>query len=272
MRGIDISNWQAGISPSAIGIDFCIMKATEGTNFTDSYCDSWVQECIANGIPWGFYHFARPFDNSPDAEAEYFYHECENYFGHGIPVLDYEIWGANDVWWCECFIERLHDLSGIWPMIYISASHCGTFEGSWIPEKCGLWVAGYPQNFTSWINEDTPLNYNIYPWQFAAIWQFTSSLLLPNFAGNLDGDIAYMDKNGWSKYTTSGKMQAVSNAASQPGSVSANKSCDDLATEVIQGKWGNGWNRKQALDSAYGVGTYDHVQTIVDNRLGLDGC
>ena len=50
------------------------------------------------------------------------------------------------------------------------------------------------------------------------------------------------------------------------------KTCEELAREVLAGKWGNGWNRKNALDTAYGNGTYEHVQTIVNEMLGLEGC
>ena len=79
MRGIDVSNWQAGLVPSELGIDFCIAKATEGTNFVDSYCDGFVQNCIEHDILWGFYHFAR--ENEPEEEAEFFVENCTGYFG-----------------------------------------------------------------------------------------------------------------------------------------------------------------------------------------------
>ena len=150
-------------------------------------------------------------------------------------------------------------------MLYISAYRTYEYKGSWLPEKCGLWIAGYPYIMTDWPDsEDLP--YNTSPWEFAAIWQFTRDLVLPGYVGKLDGDIAYMDVKAWSKYAKSSKTS--SSTTSKP----ARKTCEELAKEVIAGKWGNGWNRKQALDSAYGKGTYDHVQTIVDNMLGLDGC
>ena len=88
MRGIDISNWQKGLIPSSLDIDFCICKATEGLDYTDPSCDVFVQNCIDNNILWGFYHFAR--ENNPEDEAQYFYDNCRNYFNHGIPILDYE--------------------------------------------------------------------------------------------------------------------------------------------------------------------------------------
>ena len=222
LRGVDISNWQAGLVPHDLNIEFCICKATEGCHFVDPYCDGFVQDCIANKILWGFYHFAR--ENHPKTEAEFFYNNCTGYIGKGVPVLDYEVWGRNDdVTWCETFLNRFHELSGIWPMLYISASHCSEFIGSWIPERCGLWVAGYPtelQHFPCTDEEGMPIGgtytaqvpkseflkqtvempYDISPWAFAAIWQFTSGLILPGYAGSLDGDIAFMDETAWGKY------------------------------------------------------------------------
>ena len=197
LKGIDISNYQAGLDPHKLDIDFCICKATEGNFFVDEFCDGFVQDCINNGILWGFYHFAREWE--PEREAQFFFENCAGYIGKGIPVLDYEVWGNNDdVAWCERFLQKFHDLSGIWPMLYISASHCTDFTGSWIPQKCGLWVAGYPNADTTWTTADIP--YNIAPWQFAAIWQFTSSLKLKGYGASLDGDLAYMNKTAWGKY------------------------------------------------------------------------
>ena len=306
MRGIDISNWQAGIIPSALGIDFCICKATEGIGYTDPTCDGFVTDCMENGLLWGFYHFAR--ENEPEAEAEWFYNECRNYFNHGIPVLDYETSNANNIEWCERFMTRLHDLTGVWAMLYISASRCGEYENSWLPDKCGLWVAGYPYANENWTEQDMP--YNIYPWPFAAIWQFTSSLMLDGWSyvetvydeygthdenrNCLDGNIAYMNANAWAKY-------ANSTDTPQPMPEKPEKSIDDLvmetllgeygngedrkrllgdryeqvqarinelyaiADEVIDGKWGNGWNREQALNGA-GY-PYSIVQKIVNDKL-----
>lgn len=197
LKGVDISNWQGGLTPSALDIDFCIAKATEGTYFVDAFCDGFIQDCIANNILWGFYHFAHYDD--PEKEAQFFYDNCIGYIKKGIPALDYEVWGANDdVAWCEKFLKKFHDLSGVWPLLYISASHCGDFYRSWIPEKCGLWVAGYPGDCSKFTTEDMP--YDISPWAFAAIWQFTSGLILPGYAKPLDGDIAYMNKAAWGKY------------------------------------------------------------------------
>ena len=292
MKGIDISNWQDGIIPSKMNIDFCIAKATEGLGYVDQTCDGFIQDCIANNILWGFYHFAR--ENEPEDEAQFFYDNCRNYFNHGIPVLDYETSNYNNREWCERFLNKLHELSGVWAIIYISASRCGEYENSWIPGKCGLWVAGYPYVMTEWTDADCP--YNIYPWSFAAIWQFTSDLILHGYVGRLDGDIAYMDESAWMKYA-----QSTDNPQYDDKPKPSEKSTDDLvmetllgeygngedrkrllgsrynkvqnrinelygiADEVIDGKWGNGWNREQALNGA-GY-PYQIVQKIVNDIL-----
>lgn len=256
MRGIDISSHQEGLIPSTLDIDFCIVKGTEGVGYTNPYCDPAVQDCIANGILWGFYHFAR--ENEPEAEAEYFYNMCKGYFGHGVPVLDYEVENYNNREWCERFLNKLHDLSGIWAMLYISASRTPQYDGSWIPQNCGLWLAGYPYDATRWAaDDDCP--YSPWPWGFIAIWQFTSSLRLNGWNEPLDGNIAYMDREAWGKYAGNSNSKVQ-----EPTAPTNDKTCKELAKEVVQGKWGNGWNRKQALDAAYGKGTYDHVQDIVN--------
>ena len=100
MRGIDISNWQGGEKPSNYGINFCICKATEGTNFIDDFCDGFIQDCIKNNILFGYYHFAR--NGNAKSEAKFFWNNTLGYSGYGIPVLDYEVWGQNnDVKWCD---------------------------------------------------------------------------------------------------------------------------------------------------------------------------
>lgn len=254
LKGVDVSTWQDGLAIKDLGVDFAIVKATEGLGFVDPICDSHIQECKDNGILWGFYHFAR--ENNPEEEAQFFYENTTGYVGQGVPVLDYEVSNYNNREWCERFIERYHELSGIWPMLYISASRCPEYNGSWITEKCGLWLAGYPYDATQWVADECP--YNPWPWEFIAIWQFTSSLMLNGW--KLDGDYAYMDREAWAKY-------AGIQDTTQPGKTDDlpnEKSCKELAREVVRGKWGNGWNRKNALDAAYGEGTYDHVQDLVN--------
>ena len=252
MYGIDISNWQCGLQPSSLDIDFCICKATEGLGFVDPSCDVFVQDCIQNNILWGFYHFAR--ENTPEEEAQFFYDNCSNYFNHGVPVLDYETDNYNNVEWCERFIQKLYELSGVWCIIYISSSRISEYWGSWIPDKCGLWVAGYPYTQTDWTYDVMP--YDIEPWSFAAIWQFTSSLIIHGWWSKLDGNVAYMDKEAWMKYANSTDNQQNVDNPNTNG-----KSTDDLVREVILGEYGDGEDRKRMLGNRY-----DEVQNRI-NKL-----
>lgn len=265
LRGIDVSNWQAGLVPSKLDIDFCIAKATEGDFFVDKYCDGFIQNCIANGILFGYYHFAG--NGNPETEAKWLWNHTLGYSGHGIPVLDYESWqfSRDHVKWCQRFMNQYQKLSGIWPVLYISASHCSDFNASWIPDKCGLWVAGYNRDYSTWPKRDD-MPYDVSPWPFAAMWQFASDFSIDGSGYALDADIAFMDAAAWMKYAGS------KSASTAPAKKKLDKTCEQLADEVIAGKWGNGWNRRNALDSAYGTGTYEHVQAIVDEKLGLDGC
>lgn len=290
MRGIDISNWQDGLTIYNIDVDFCICKATEGLGYTDPTCDGFIQECKDKGVLWGFYHFAR--ENEPEDEAEYFYDECRDYFNHGIPVLDYETENYDNAQWCERFLNRLHELSGVWAVLYISASRCSQYSGSWVPERCGLWIAGYPWEMNSY-DEAGEMPYDVSPWDFATIWQFTSSLYLSGYGSSLDGDIAYMDADAWMKYANASDepQPAPTPTPATPvddlvrrtlagefgnGDERREKLGErydevqnrinelyQIADEVIEGRWGNGWNRQQALEGA-GY-PYDIVQGIVNS-------
>ena len=111
MHGIDISNWQSGTNIPFTSVDFVICKATEGTGFVDAYCDGWVQKAKANGLSWGFYHFAGT--GNAISEADWFIGNCEGYFYEGVPVLDWE--GAQSVEWANDFVRRVHDMTGVWP-------------------------------------------------------------------------------------------------------------------------------------------------------------
>lgn len=256
MRGIDISNWQGGLDLRKMPVDFAIMKATEGLHFVDDFCNDWVEQAKKLSMPWGFYHFAR--ENDPVKEAEFFYKSCKNYFKSGIPVLDYETSNSNDVTWCEKFLKRVHDLTGVWPLLYISAYRVGAYSNSWIPDKCGLWIAGYPMHYAYWpIETDVP--YGIGKWTNVAIWQFSSEVILSGYVGKLDGDIAYMDEKAWRKYAQGDNAKPA--PTPKP---TYDKSTDELAREVIEGKHGTGAKRKKSLGKRY-----DEVQKRIDELYNI---
>ena len=276
LRGIDISNWQAGFNISAAQPGFVIAKATEGTTYIDRYCDGFIQDCLKLDIPFGFYHFAR--FNDAAAEAKFFYENTRGYIGKGIPVLDFEVPNSNS--WLETWCKTFYGLSGIKPWFYTYDDYINNqgYGTPWIKANCGLWLAGYPRAYTSYPSPDCP--YRHAGWTLAA-WQFTSSLAMGGM--QVDGDFFYGDRTAWDRYVGSGQDNAsVLDLASatikgEYGIGAARRAAlgsrydevqakvNDLyakANKVIKGSYGNGVNRRNALGDEY-----DIVQYIVDNML-----
>ena len=261
MNGIDISNWQAGINLSNIAFDFLIARATEGIGCVDKYCDGYIQQAIKLGKPFGFYHFARP-TNDPIREAEFFYNNCRGYFGKGIPILDWESGNTSSVTWAKRWLDRVYQLSGVKPVIYMSESVVNANNWSAVAAAdYGLWVAKYRDN-----NPD--YNYNMANagsrphvkwWKFYCMWQWTSSGRLNGYNGNLDCDVFYGDRSTWDAYV--GK----STSATKPQPKPVTKTVDQLADEVIAGQWGNGSDRKKRLTAA-GY-DYNAVQKVVNQKM-----
>ena len=223
LKGIDISKWDYGIDLQKCDIDFCICKLSEGIAYKDKCFDEYKRKIDECNIPFGFYHFAR--ENNPHDEARWFYEYSKSFYMNGVPILDYETSNDNDVYWCEQFMNEYHNLTGKWCTLYISAYRCRDYADSWIKDCCKLWVAGYPQEYTQWIEDCPP--YNLYPWKDADIWQFTSTLKISNYQ-TVDADLCYTDIF---------KFQNTSDI-------------DDVVFDVIKGRYGNGTNRIKSIEVA----------------------
>lgn len=193
LRGIDISNWQAGLDADSVfpNVDFVICKATEGVGFVDWYCDSWVQWCRAHGKPWGFYHFANY--NDPMKEAVHFIDNTSNYFGEGVPVLDWE--GVQSVGWVNEFVRVVHDQTGIWPWIYANPWR---FNQGGVEPNCMRWIASYPDVIRPGLDYDpgeVPETDGL-----VGCWQYASDGRVPGYAGNLDVNLFFGDEAAWAAY------------------------------------------------------------------------
>lgn len=193
LRGIDISNWQARLDADSVfpNVDFVICKATEGIAFVDGYCDSWVQWCRRNGKPWGFYHFANV--NSPAMEATHFINNTSNYFGEGVPVLDWE--GDQSVDWVNEFVKIVHDQTGIWPWIYANPWR---FNQGGVEQNCMRWIASYPDVIRPGLDYDpgeVPETDGL-----VGCWQYASDGRVPGYAGNLDVNLFFGDEAAWAAY------------------------------------------------------------------------
>lgn len=265
MKFIDISNWQAGLDvPTVVkngGLGAVIVKATEGLGFVDKSCDGFVQQCINNGIRFGFYHFAR--NNDAAAEAEFFRNNTKGYEGKGIPVLDWE--AGQSIAWVNKFVERYHALTGIWPWVYGNAWR---FNQGTVNTNCGRWVADYPRNDISDINYGLS-NACSYPVNNGLIcaWQFSSSVRIAGYSGNLDGDVFYGDASAWDKYAGGKPSGGTTTKPSAPTA-----STLELAAAVMRGEYGNGNARKSALGPRYDEvqGFINHISTTSTATLAKE--
>lgn len=171
--GIDVSHWEGTIDwqTAAQHVNFCIIKATDGTSFVDPEFSNNKAGCIANNVPWGAYHFFHPSMN-PIVQAEHFVgtvgEGCNVYVADiETPVLEELGEGADInalldgiVELTKQFLDRVEQLIGKKPMIYTSP---GFWNYNMVPtppwtDDYDLWVAHWgasdpmlPNGWTSYV-------------------------------------------------------------------------------------------------------------------------
>lgn len=255
---VDVSSHQAVEAVLTPGSQAAIIKATEGTTYVNPKCDAQYQLAKKNGLLLGVYHYAAGGD--PVAEANYFYNNVKGYVHEAILVLDWEAAGNAQYTnpnWCKAFVERIHELTGVWCVMYGNGHDMKYFTN--LKDKCALWFAGYPDLRDSWNEPNFP--YSIAPWESMFAWQFTTS------NGRLDRSIGYIDAAGWKKIANPGSKPAptpkpTTTTTKKPAGYSTNgKSLEQMANEVQVGIVGDGDTRKKNLGSYY-----DGVQTILNER------
>lgn len=176
IEGIDVSVWNGRLDWQKLkyhGVQFAILKHSEGDNYKDPTFNFNLAECLKNEIPVGAYHFYR-FWKDPKKQAQ-------NLTSCGIdftkpntlpPVLDIE-WQDNtgvsnstiikdrksheaNLKLCLETIEKLCNRK---PMIYTQASFWDGILGSPVGfEQYPLWVVDYnnsqapvcPTNWAKW--------------------------------------------------------------------------------------------------------------------------
>ena len=253
MNGIDISAWQGdeNIDLAKVSYDFCIVKATEGTDYKNRYFTAHCDKVLSRKKLLWAYHYAN--GGNPQKEADYFLAYCKKYIGKAILILDWEAknnpqFGKNDLEWCLKWCNYVYQKTGIKPLIYIQKSAMDAVKKA----GYGLWVAQYPDYVET--------GYQEHPWNEGKynclIRQYTSVGKLSGYNGNLDLNKAYISAASWHKLAT----KAVKIVTIKP----VKKSDNTLAKEGLAGKWGNGTDRKNRLTKA-GY-DYNKVQAAV-NKL-----
>ena len=198
LHGIDISSWQEGMRIPE-GIDFCIIKSSEGFRYVDPCAETFARDCIKKGILYGFYHFARY--GSPEDNATHFYETVKPHIYDAIMCLDLEDQAIAD-WgdYAQRFVDRFHSLTGIYPLVYVSASYLSRLAGYPLVDRCGLWVAGYPKGGRLDLGDVPDFPYSADPFDFVSIWQYSDIGRVTGCNYDLDVNVAYMDAKAWKLY------------------------------------------------------------------------
>ena len=267
MNIIDISGWQKGLdlatlfskNPTLGGV---VIKATGGTCiYQGDTFFPWADWCIKNNKPFGFYHFLDDDlrNSSGKAEAEFFVSKTKDYFGKGIPVADFEGQAKNlGVKYLQDFLDTVFALTGVRPMLYCSQGLANRADMQTIAKNYPLWVAQYANYSPMYAFTENPWKKgSVWPWTHEAMRQYTSQMYLPGWKSHLDANLFYGDRADWDKLCG---IEPV-----YPPSI-GDKTIDDIAREIIDGKWGNGSTRIKKLEEA--GWDYATIQNRVNEILG----
>lgn len=261
MNGIDISSHQTGIDLSKINCDFVITKATEGKWYVNPDFVRSFEQGLATGKRMGIYHYADGTD--PVKEAKHFMKTIEPYLGKAILCLDWErsnniSYGYNDADWCMRFMDYVYDTIGVKMFLYISAGLRGKFAK--VLEKYYFWAAQYADFNPIYDFKEHPWNEGAYE---CDIRQYSSCLWLPKvWRSRLDVNKAYITGEQWDA------MAALPEEVSEEHNEEKKYSVDELAQQVLNGKWGNGEERRRLLEEAgYNYQeVQDRVNAIVEDE------
>lgn len=249
MKIIDVSKHQGRIDWNKVKsqVDGAIIRCGFGDDSTsqdDSQFKANVEGCIANGIPFGvyIYSYAKTVEQAK-SEAAHVLRLVAPYKGElSYPIyLDLEEQGTE-----KGAVERakvfgdIIEKAGYWCGIYANQYWWNNF------------LKGLDQ-YTKWVAKYSDTKPNV---AGTDIWQYSSNGQIGGISGRVDMNIVYRDLPA-----------EIRGNKSTPVQVAAKKSNEEIASEVIDGKWGTGEDRKKRL-TATGY-DYAAIQNIVNKRLNV---
>lgn len=261
--GIDISVWQRDINltqAKAEGVNFTIIRGAYG-NQKDTAFETLYQRAKANGLGVGVYWWTRAVNEAQARE------EAQILIDNVLRGKQFEYPIYIDVE--DSLLQNLgkSKVDAIITSALTTLEKAGYYAGfymnrNWYNNYCN--GASLSKRFTCWLAQWSSAEPSGFP-----MWQFggeTNYIRTNKIAGvTCDQDYCYVDfpsiiKNGG----FNGYGKGTPSPAPQPQP--SIKSNEELANEVIAGKWGNGEDRKNRLTQA----GYDYyaVQSIVNQKLG----
>lgn len=211
LNGIDIAAYQSNISIGKLTTtDFVIIKATQGTSYTNEYFVKHMDAAIKAGKRVGAYHYANGV--GAEEEAKHFLSVVKPYLGKIVLALDWETGSSsaaknsqfNNISYAKQWLDYVKAQTGISPVIYMSESVAAGKDWSSIAKDYKLWGAQYP-NYTA-------TDYKSNPWMSGGwgawgskptIFQYTSSGHITGYSANLDLDLFYGSGSDWDAMTKS---------------------------------------------------------------------
>lgn len=250
---IDVSTHNGNINwakVKAAGVQGAIIRCGYGSDIASQDDDKWlanVKGCIDNDIPFGvyLYSYAKNSDQAR-SEAAHVMRLVDPYKKKlRLPVYyDLEQGGTESVAVsnAKIFIQLL-EAKGYTVGIYANESW---FNSIIKTAFCGrsLWVAKYGSDDGK---KHTPPSIQC---PSHDLWQYTSQATISGIGGTVDVSACYRSISG----SSTGPSQPVDDLHS--------KTVDQLAREVLEGKWGDGEERKQRLGDRY-----EEVQKRVNELL-----
>ena len=257
-KGIDVSVWQGNIDfnkVKAAGIDFVIIRAGYGNGNKDKWFDENYRKAKAVGLHIGayWYSYATSADGAKQ-EAQ----SCAKVLSG--KQLDYPVYFdieeksqlSRGKDFCSSLItafctelERL----GYYAGFYTSLSSLNSVISDAVKKRFTVWVAQWSSKCS-------------YSGSYG-VWQYSSKGKVNGISGNVDMDYSYID---FPSAIKNGGFNGYGKSAASTSTATAKKSVDEIASEVIAGKWGNGSDRKNRLTSS-GY-DYNAVQAKVNEKLG----
>lgn len=137
----DISKWQGDWQDT--GESIVMIKVSGGDNglYYDPKATQNYYGSKNAGKAIGMYHFAGGTDAI--AEANFFIKACSPLEENDVLALDWEVGNADPVGWCTQFVNRVHDATGVWPLLYLNLSTLNAHDWSPVLASCGLWLADW---------------------------------------------------------------------------------------------------------------------------------
>ena len=243
LYGVDIAGYQSTSKTMYAQYSFVIVKATEGRTYVNPKWLAQIRAASENGQLLGLYHYCRPENNSPQAEAKHFVDTIRDYIGKAVLAADWEQTALKySATWLLTFMQEVERLTGTKPILYIqqSALLSGKYNG--------IARAGYPLWMAQYNKKMSPRHG---AWQSVTIWQYTST------DGKLDKDVFYGDRADW--------YGLISNASNASNALETQKSVRKVK---IVGVTKRGMEGVQVKGLQTMLKEYGYYTAAVDGKFG----